>query len=111
MVKPPQLSDEARTAALAKAAAARRERSELKHKLKMGSLSLAEVLELANKNEIVGKTKVLMIIESLPKVGKVRARRTMEAIGIAENRRLYGLGRRQRAELLKTFSDDAPSDR
>ncbi len=100
MPKPPVLSDEARAAALAKAAEARRIRAELKHRLKMGSLSLSELLEQAESDQIAGKTKVLAVLESLPGVGKVKARRTMEEIGIAENRRLRGLGNKQRAELL-----------
>ena len=53
---------------------------------------------------IVGKTKVLAVLESLPGVGKVKARRLMEDIGIAESRRLRGLGDQQRAALLDAFS-------
>lgn len=103
MSKPPILSDEARAAALAKAGEARRIRAELKQRLKMGSLSFAELLEQADGDDIVGKTKVLAVLQSLPGVGKVKARRTMEEIGIAENRRLRGLGENQRAELLDAF--------
>jgi hypothetical protein len=100
MSKPPVLSDEDRAAALVKAAAARRLRAELKQRLKMGSLSLRELLEQAETDDTISKTKVLAVLESLPGVGKVKARRTMEEIGIAENRRLRGLGDNQRSELL-----------
>ena len=103
MSKPPVLSDEARAAALAKAAEARRVRAELKQRLKMGSLTLGELLQQADGDDLIGKTKVLAVLESLPGVGKVKARRTMEEIGIAENRRLRGLGDKQRADLLATF--------
>ena len=103
MSKPPALSDEARAAALEKAAEARRVRAELKQRLKMGSLTFAELLDQVDGDDIVGKTKVLAVLESLPGVGKVKARRTMEEIGIAENRRLRGLGDNQRAELLDAF--------
>ena len=103
MSKPPVLSDEARAAALAKAAEARRVRAELKQRLKMGSLTLGELLQQADGDDLIGKTKVLAVLESLPGVGKVKARRTMEEIGIAENRRLRGLGAKQRADLLATF--------
>lgn len=101
MPTPPKLSDEARAAALQKAAEARRVRAELKQRLKMGSLSLPELLAMAENDEIVGKTKVLAVLESLPGVGKVKARRTMEEIGIADSRRLRGLGDNQRRELLE----------
>ncbi|MEM8905705.1 MAG: integration host factor, actinobacterial type [Actinomycetota bacterium] len=105
MSTPPQLSPEQRQAALAKAAEARRARAELKEKLKLGSLSLAEVLDQSADDELVGKTKVLAVLESLPGVGKVRARRTMEEIGIAEGRRLRGLGDNQREKLLAEFAE------
>ncbi|MEM9035173.1 MAG: integration host factor, actinobacterial type [Actinomycetota bacterium] len=105
MSTPPQLTPEQRQAALAKAAEARRARAELKEKLKMGSLSLSEVLGQAESDDLVGKTKVLAVLESLPGVGKVRARRTMEEIGIAEGRRLRGLGDNQRKALLDAFAE------
>lgn len=100
MAAPPALTDAQRKAALEKAAHARRIRAELKERLKMGSVRLDEVLELADRDDIVGKTKALAVIESLPGVGKVKARRLMDEIGIAESRRLRGLGEQQRAALL-----------
>lgn len=103
MPQPPQLTAEQRQAALAKAAEARRARAELKERLKMGRISLAELLDLAESDEVIGKTKVVAALESLPGVGKVKARRTMEEIGIAESRRLRGLGEQQRKALLAAF--------
>jgi S13-like H2TH domain len=104
MATPPVLTDEQRKAALAKAGQARRTRAELKDRLKMGSVTLDEVLSLADKDDIVGKTKVIAVLESLPGVGKVKARRLMEDVGIADSRRLRGLGDQQRATLLATIS-------
>ncbi len=103
MAAPPVLTDAQRMAALEKAAQARRKRAELKDRLKMGSITLTEVLELAATDDIVAKTKVLAILESLPGVGKVKARRLMEEVGIAQSRRLRGLGEQQRATLLKSL--------
>ena len=40
------------------------------------------------------------MLEALPGVGKVKARRLMEDIGIADNRRVQGLGAQQRKSLL-----------
>jgi hypothetical protein len=104
MPLPPSLSDEQRQAALAKAAAARRQRAELKEKLKMGSTSLRELLDAGDRDEVVGKMKVVTVLESLPGLGKVKARRLMEDLGISETRRLRGLGSQQRDSLLKHFS-------
>jgi len=103
MAQPPTLTPEQRQAALVKAAEARKARAELKERLKLGSVSLAEVLQQGDTDEVVGKTKVLAVLESLPGVGKVKARRTMEEIGISESRRVRGLGDQQRAALLKAF--------
>lgn len=101
MPLPPSLSPDQRQAALEKAAAARRLRAELKEKLKMGSLNLRELLDQANEDEIVGKMKVLAVLESLPGLGKVKARRLMEDVGISETRRLQGLGEQQRKKLFQ----------
>lgn len=100
MAAPPVLTEAQRKDALAKAAHARRVRAELKERLKMGSVELSQVLDLADRDDIIGKTKALAVIESLPGVGKVKARRMMDDIGIAESRRLRGLGEQQRAALL-----------
>jgi hypothetical protein len=103
MPLPPTLTTEQRQAALQKAAIARRERAELKERLKMGSLYLRELLAQADGDDIVGKMKVVAVLESLPGVGKVKARRTMEEIGISETRRVRGLGTQQREALLRSF--------
>jgi hypothetical protein len=103
MPEPPKLTDEQRKAALEKAAEVRRARAELKEKLKMGSLSLRELLEQGENDDVIGKMKVVAVLESLPGVGKVKARRTMEEIGISDTRRVRGLGDQQRSALLKAF--------
>lgn len=100
----PELDDEARREALAKAAEARKARAELKQRLKAGDVDLADVLDRARSDETVGRTKVADVLESLPKVGKVRARKIMERLDISPSRRLRGLGANQRARLLDEFS-------
>ena len=101
MANPPSLTKEQREAALKKAGEVRAARAELKEKLKMGSVTLADVLKQADTDDVVGKLKVLSLLESLPGVGKVKARRLMEEIGISESRRVKGLGPQQRQALLE----------
>jgi hypothetical protein len=101
MANPPALTPEQRAAALEKAAAARKARAELKEKLKMGSVTLAEALKNADTDDVVGKLKVVSLLESLPGVGKVKARRLMTDIGISDTRRVRGLGPQQRHALLE----------
>ena len=100
----PQLTPEQRAEALVKAAAARRERAAVKNRLKNAQGSLKDVITDGKENDVIGKMKVLAVLESLPGVGKVKARRTMEEIGISETRRVRGLGDQQRAKLLEAFS-------
>src|ERR1700731_1085851 len=101
MPLPPSLSPDERQAALAKAASVRRLRAELKDKLKMGSITLKELLDQSQSDEVVAKMKVVSVLESLPGLGKVKARRLMETVGISDSRRLQGLGAKQREALLK----------
>lgn len=103
----PTLTPEQRAAALEKAAKARKDRAEVKHNLKGGALTLPAVLSRGQTDDTVGKMKVLALLESLPGVGKVRARQIMERLGIAESRRVRGLGANQRAALETEFGGEA----
>jgi transposase len=99
----PSLSPEQRAAALEKAAAARKARAAVKDKLKHGGLSLKEVLDSAEADDVIGKMKVSAVLEALPGIGKVRATQMMEKFKIAESRRVRGLGDNQRRALLQEF--------
>ena len=99
----PPLTPEQRAEALAKAAAARRERAAVKNRLKYSSGSLAQVIEEGKSDPVVGKMKVTELLESMPGVGRVRARAIMAEVGIAESRRVRGLGANQIAALLGRF--------
>lgn len=102
MPLPPQLSPEQRKEALAKAAEARRKRAEVKESLKNGKTDLEQILDRSGES-IVGKMKVSSVLESLPGVGKVRARKIMERLDISESRRIRGLGAKQKDSLLREF--------
>ena len=99
----PNLTPEQRQAALDKAAASRRERAAVKNRLKHSGASIADVLAEGERNDVVGKMRVLDLLQSMPGVGKVRARQIMERLGIAESRRVRGLGANQRAALENEF--------
>ena len=99
----PTLTEEQRRDALAKAAEARKKRAELKERLKAGQTSLRDVLNMRDDN-IVAKMKVSAVLEALPGVGKVRARKLMERLDISASRRVRGLGAKQKDALLGEFS-------
>ncbi len=100
----PPLTPEQRQAALEKAAASRRERAEVKNRLKNSGASITEVLKEGQTNEVIGKMRVIELLQSMPGLGKVRARQTMERLGIAESRRVRGLGTKQVAALEREFA-------
>jgi DNA uptake protein ComE-like DNA-binding protein len=100
----PSLTPEQRAAALEKAAAARKARAELKVRLKSSGASLDEVLADGASDEVIGKMKVVAVLEAMPGVGKVRAQRIMERLEISPSRRVRGLGAKQREALVREFS-------
>jgi hypothetical protein len=100
----PPLTPEQRQAALDKAAASRRERAEVKNRLKHAGATLAEVIEEGQGNEVVGKMRVSELLQSLPGIGKVRAEQVMDRLNISRTRRVRGLGVNQVTALLQEFS-------
>jgi hypothetical protein len=102
----PPLTPDQRAAALEKAAKARKDRAEVKNNLKRGGITLPAVLKQGQSDDTVGKMKVSALLEAMPGVGKVRARQIMERLGIAESRRVRGLGANQRTALENEFGGD-----
>ncbi len=101
----PELTPEQRQAALDKAAASRRERAEVKNRLKHSGASILDVLREGQVNDVIGKMRVIDLLQSMPGLGKVRARQLMERLSIAESRRVRGLGTKQVAALEREFAD------
>ena len=96
----PILTPEQRAAALEKATAARKARSELLAAVKAGQLSIADVIAKAESDDTVKKTKVLALVKAMPGIGAVRAAKILTELAIADTRRIGGLGDNQRRALL-----------
>jgi len=88
---------------LEKAAQARRVRAEVREALRTGQMSLTDVLARSEEDMIAGM-KVKALLTALPGLGKVKSYRLMERLGIAENRRVRGLGVQQRKALLEELA-------
>jgi len=97
------MSPEQRQVALAKAREARTARSALLAELKAGTVTLADVL--GRDDDLARKTKVAQVVRALPGVGQARAAAIMERAGIPPERRVGGLGARQREQLLAEIAD------
>lgn len=96
----PNLSDEDRKRALAKAAEARQKRAALRQQIKKGEMSFAAVMKKSD-DPIVARMKVSTLLESLPGFGKAKAAKIMTELQISESRRVQGLGARQREALMQ----------
>ena len=60
-------------------------------------------LGTGQENEVIGKMRVVDLLQSMPGLGKVRARQMMERLSISESRRVRGLGANQIAALEREF--------
>lgn len=96
----PKLSIEEKKQALKKAQQVRSQRAEIRKELKAGKTTIRKVLESID-NDVVAKMRVAYLLESLPRIGKVRTRKIMNDIGIDETRRIQGLGNRQKQALIE----------
>lgn len=99
----PPLSPEERAKNLAKAAAVRSKRAEIRGKIKSGKMSLKAVLDKSD-DPVIARMKVSTLIESLPGFGKAKTAALMEELTISPTRRIQGLGARQREDLLAHLS-------
>jgi len=95
MGAPPQLTPEQRANALAKAKVSRQVRAGVKLRVKNQELSIAQVIQISRNDEAIAKMRVLELVESIPGMGKVRAKALLERLEISLTRRLQGLGRHQ----------------
>ncbi len=105
----PSLTEDQRLAALAKASAIRKERSELRGALRAGTTSLHDVL--GSSDEVVTRMRVSALLDALPGVGKTRAAQIMKRLDIAANRRVGGLGVHQRRALIAEFERRSSAQR
>ena len=93
----PELTDEQRKVALARAAEARRERTEFKELVKNGDIAFADAIA----DERAKRIRVHEFLMCVPGIGKAKADDIMRKLGIAENRRVQGLGGRQREGIIE----------
>jgi len=96
----PKLTPEEKLKALKKAQEMRSQRARIRHELKSGQSNIRAILDQAS-DDVVAKMRVAYLIESLPRIGKVRTKKIMTQLGIDETRRIQGLGIRQKKALLE----------
>lgn len=101
----PKLSLDEKKKALKKAQEVRSKRAKIRQNLKNGKTTIREVLANIN-DDVVAKMRVVYLLESLPRIGKVKTKKIMTDIGIDETRRIQGLGNRQKQALIEKFGNN-----
>lgn len=99
----PKLSADEKRAALKKAQEVRSKRAQVRESLKQGTVTLEKILSHPE-DDVISRMRVAYLLESLPRIGRVRSRKIMEEIGIHVSRRVQGLGARQKEALLKRLA-------
>jgi ribosomal protein S13 len=64
---------------------------------------VSQVVERSAHDDALAKLKVSALLEAIPGIGKVKATSIMERLGIAQSRRLRGLGPHQIDALKREF--------
>ena len=100
-----ELTQEERDTARKKALAARVERAEVKKGFGDGTLSFEQVLAAADTSAAVARLKTIELLEALPGVGRVTATQILETLHVSINRRLGGLGVKQRRALTEHLAE------
>ena len=101
----PKLSLEEKRRALKKAQEVRSKRAKIRQNLKKGKTTIREVLNNIN-DDVVAKMRVVYLLESLSRIGKVKTKKIMNDIGIDETRRIQGLGNRQKQALIERLGNN-----
>jgi len=79
-------------------------REELEESIAAGRLDLEAIFVACERDPVVADTKILGLIEALPGVGKVKARRALDASDIGLAHLVGGLSKTQRAALVSHLS-------
>ncbi len=98
-----ELTDDARGRGQARGVMARQLRAAVRRELAAGTVSIGEVLADGRADDergrVLARMRVVDLLCSFPGIGPVRAAEMMDRIGIADNRRIGGLGPRQVQQL------------
>jgi hypothetical protein len=95
----PERSRQQRMEALQRANGIRSQRARLKEELKLGTVSICDVLD--DPPEYLHTAKVFDIIMAVPKFGRVKTTKILERCRVSPSKTVIGLTPRQRRELVE----------
>lgn len=97
----PELTDEQRIAALEKAKQMRKQRTELRSQLASRVLTVCDLINLAERGDKAASgMRVKQVISAMPGYGFKKTQALMHTLGIAECKRVGGLGVNQAQALI-----------
>lgn len=98
----PSLTTEQRMEALERAKEVRAERARLRGQLARGYYTLADVFEKSDAGDnVASRTPIRSVLVALPGIGQLRADQILRECEISQNRRVRGVGSRQRERLVE----------
>ena len=100
------MSDQA--AAFERASQARHAIADIVAAVSSGDADLRAAFAAADADPLTGRCFGVKVFEAVPGIGKVRARRTMEALGLAEDIWLDQVPADSRAAVIAAFAAPAP---
>ena len=101
MATAPERTTEQRLAGLDAAMAARAARRQLLADIRRGDVTITDVLDLADSDLVVGRTRLRTVLLALPGVGPHRADALLARVALQGDRRMCSLGVRQREHLIR----------
>lgn len=108
MASSSQSESNEREAALELAGRIRRTRESLVEKVRAGSVELRQILD--SEDPLIRTIKVVTVIENLPGLGKVKARRILDEVGVSPNLKIEHLDSDRRSDLLDRLETPSPLD-
>ena len=90
--------------AFERAAEARNAIASVVDRVRSGELSLQEAFIEADEQPLIGRCFAVKVFEAVPEIGKVRARRTMEEVGLDEGIWLRDVPEPARAAVMEAFA-------
>jgi len=91
--------------AIARAGQARAAIDHIVSSVRSGERDLPAAFAVADEDSLIGRCFAVKVFEAVPGIGKVRARRTMEALGVAEDIWLGDVDQKARAAIVVAFGE------
>lgn len=95
--------------AFARAGEARQAIADIIATVRSGETDLSSAFEIADTTPLAGRCFAVKVFEAVPGIGKVRARRTMDDIGLEEDVWLADVPATARAAVLAAFTEPPPT--